>query len=191
MKNVKIPEYKYKNGLGSILLKNITVLFLNDEDVKKYKTGTSLRKIEFALSGDTIEDAEKALAVEFFKKKFRAIFDRKYEIKTEELISIQQWLGLNNVEFSTVLGVDKGAYSNILKRGKLSHTVGVLAIERLGNDLLMPGSAKRLIDKNAPLQVADAKTTKEINDVIYGKLKPLAPKRKNKTTTRRATPAAR
>ena len=182
MKKIKIPQYKYEGKLGSVTLKNL-IIYLDDEDVEKYKSGTDLEELDYGLSADTIRDAENHLAVEFFKLRYREILLDKYQLSTEELVAIQRRLNLNNVEFSRILGVDKGSYSNILKRGKLSHTVGVLAIERLGNDLLMPGSAKRLIDPKAPLQVADAKTTKEIKEVIYGKIKPLSLRRKKRKTT--------
>ena len=168
MKEIKIPKYTYKNGLGTVILKNISVLFLDESDAKKYKAGTKLESLQYALPGEVIEEAEKTLAVEFFKNKFRAIFDRKYELNTEELVAIQQWLGLNNIEFSKILGVDKGSYSNILKRKKLLHATGLHAVIMLGNDLLTPGAAKRLVDMTVPLKKADPMVVREIKLVLYG-----------------------
>ena len=126
-----------------MILKNISVLFLDESDAKKYKAGTKLESLQYALPGEVIEEAEKTLAVEFFKNKFRAIFDRKYELNTEELVAIQQWLGLNNIEFSKILGVDKGSYSNILKRKKLLHATGLHAVIMLGKRLADTWSSKK------------------------------------------------
>lgn len=167
MKKIKIPTFEYKNSLGSVTLKNMEIS-LETEAYEKYKDGFDLEVLDYGLSGRVIEKAESQIAVKFFKTRYREILNDKYQLKVEELVAIQDLMGLNNIEFATILGVDKGSYSNIIKRGKMSHPVGLLAIERLGMELSRPGSAKRLVDRKASLSKADGKISKEINEIRYG-----------------------
>ena len=77
-------------------------------------------------------------------------------------------MNLNNKEFSAILGVDKASFSNILKRDKMSRSVGLLIIERLGMELSRPGSARCLIDSKSELGKSNAKIAKQINEIRYG-----------------------
>ena len=167
MKKVKVPKLAYENALGSIVVKDIEVL-LDEDDYKAYKAGQKCEDLDYGLSGRTIERVERILAIGFFRNQYAVIFRGKYQLNVDEIVAIQELMGLNNQEFATILGVDKGSFSNILKRGKLSRSVGLLVIERLGMELSMPGSSKRLVDHNATIGKANLKVTKEINDVRYG-----------------------
>ena len=165
MKKIKVAQYEYKNEFGSITLKNLQV-FLDPEDVKKYNSGVDLEKLDYGLSAETIRNAEEKLAIEFFKEKYGPVVDRVYQLNINELEAIQRRLDLNNVEFAKVLGVNKGSYSNILKRGKLLHSTALFAMDKLGRELLEPGAAKRSIGESVPFKAVSERVKKEIKDTF-------------------------
>lgn len=167
MKTVKIPQLKYESTLGTILLKNAEVS-MDIEDYEKFKEGQDIEEIDYGLSGKVIEKAERLVALEFFRSHYQEIIEDRYQLKVDELVAIQELLKLNTQEFATLLGIDKGSLTNIRKRGKMSHPVRLLAIERLGMDLARAGSAKGLVDKKASIGKADNKMAKEINEVRFG-----------------------
>jgi hypothetical protein len=167
MKKVKIPELIYKNELGEIILKKVAVS-LDESDYEKFKNGSKIEDLDYGLYGETIEGAEKQIAKSFFKKMYRPIMNGDISLSSNEISAIQNFLGLNNVEFSLLLGIDKASLTNIYKREKLSRSVCLLIIERLGMELSRKGSAKKIVDHSAPLFNLDREIVHEINEVRFG-----------------------
>lgn len=166
---LKIPKLIYKNHLGEVLLKNVYVT-VDESDLKKYKKGTRIDDLDYGFSGKTIDLAEREIAKVFFKKKYRSVLNAQYLLSVSEISAIQDLLGLNNVEFSQLLGIDKASLSNIYKREKLSRSVCLLIMERLGMELSQKGSAKKIVDPSAPLSELDNDTILEINEIRFGEV---------------------
>lgn len=167
LKKVEISELEYTNELGFTILTGVEVS-LDEDEYKKYKEGCDIDRLDYGLSGRVIERAEKQIAITFFKTYYRKILEGKYQLKSNEIIAIQELMNLNNKDFSTILGIDKASFSNILKRDKMSRSVGLLIIERLGMELSRPGSAQCLVDSKSKLGKPNAQIAKQINEVRYG-----------------------
>ena len=166
MKKIKVPQLKYENVLGSLVLRSVEVL-LEDDQYEKFKSGVSIEELDYGLSGVDIKNAEKQIALEFFEERYNAAFKGRGTLKKQEILAIQHFLNLNNVEFAKLIGIDKGALSNIYKRDSLSRPVCLLIFERLGMELSRSGSAKRMADSSAELSKTDPKISKEINKVRF------------------------
>lgn len=165
MKKIKVRKLKYENALGTLILKNIEVM-LDDDEHLKFKKGASIEDLDYGLSGVDIKKAERQIALEFFEERYNSVF-KEGTLKKEEILAIQHFLNLNNVEFAKLIGIDKGALSNIYKRDSLSRPVCLLIFERLGMELSRSGSAKRMTDSSAELSEPDLKISKEINKVRF------------------------
>ncbi|MBF0363905.1 MAG: hypothetical protein HQK49_22995 [Oligoflexia bacterium] len=166
IKKIKVPKFNYKNELGKIILKHVEVT-LDEDDYKSFREGTPIYDLDYGISGDCIEYAEKEIAKNFYMDKYQLIIRDEYRLSVKEIAGIQDFLGLSNVEFSLLLGIDKAALTNIYKRKKFSRSVGLLIIERLGMELSRRGSAKGLANNSLPISSPDKDTTKEINKSRY------------------------
>lgn len=166
MKTIKIPSIQYKNDLGVVELKNLE-LTVEDDQYQNFKSGIPIEKIDYGLSGVDIKNAEARIALAFFKRKYISALKGKATLKKEEILAIQNFLNLNNMEFAGLIGVDKASLSNIYKRGSLSRPVCLLIFERLGMELVRPGSSKRMLNGSAKLSRPDSEVLKEVNKIRF------------------------
>ncbi|MBP6217249.1 MAG: hypothetical protein KA436_01535 [Oligoflexales bacterium] len=166
MKTIEIPSFQYKNDLGVVELKNIQ-LTVEEEDYLKFNENIPIENIDYGLSGLDIKNAEARIALAFFKRKYSLALKGEATLKKEEILAIQNFLNLNNVEFSGLIGVDKASLSNIYKRGALSRPVCLLILERLSMELVRPGSAKRMLNGSAKLSRPDSEVLKEVNKIRF------------------------
>lgn len=141
----KVDKMLYENSLGSLELVDIEV-DLSKEDTKLFEAGYPIEELDYGLSGNDIEHAEFLLAQNFYHKKYLDILTGIYEMNSNEIRAIQDYLGLNMLQFSKILGLDRGSLANIYKRNTCSHPVQILIIERLKSELYDKGSARNLYD---------------------------------------------
>jgi len=166
MIEARLPTYVYTNKLGEYSFQDFPVL-LDEDDFKKLEAGADIEDLDYGLSGDAIYNCEKEIAKRYFLENYRLGLRGKFAPNAEQIQAIQHFMGINRSEFSAVLGVDKGSFTNILKREKISRPVALLILERLGMELVQPGSIKALIHGEAPKTKPDIKMSKELNTARF------------------------
>ncbi|NRA47343.1 MAG: hypothetical protein HRU09_20525 [Oligoflexales bacterium] len=155
----KIKELNYENSLGKVTLTDI-MIDMDQDQIDLFEKGTNIEDLDYGLNGLDIEKAEREIAFQFYKDKYQDILSGVYEVNKDEIFAIQNYLGLNKLQFAKILGLDRGSLANIYKRNSCSHPVQILIIERMGMELVRKGSAKALYNNMCKLQNVEEKLSK-------------------------------
>jgi len=167
VKKVKIATYTYSNELGTQDLKNIFV-FLDDDDRQRLDSGEPLESLDYGLSGDIIQKAERQIAAAFFLENYRAVLKDKKSLSGEQIAAVQNFLDVNNAKMAQLLFIDKASLTNIYKRKTASRMISGIALERLAMELARPGSAKRMVDASAAMPEPESDLTAALDAIRYG-----------------------
>lgn len=168
----KVKTLEYRNDLGTVILRNI-VVDIEQDQIDLLKDGSLIEDLDYGLNGKDILDAERAVALNFFKTNYQNILAGVHELDKNQIKAIQNYLGLNGLQFAKVIGLDRGSLTNVYKRNSCSHPVQILIIERLGMELGRTGAAKALYNamckqSNEGLSEPNEKIGEEISTVRFG-----------------------
>ena len=152
----KVNKLNYDNSLGHTVLTDI-VVDMDQDQIKLYQDGSPIEDLDYGLNGFDIERAERDIAFQFYENKYQEILSGVYKLNKDQIFSIQNYLGLNKLQFAKILGLDRGSLANIYKRNSCSHPVQILIIERMGMELVRKGSAKALYNNMCKLPKPDEK----------------------------------
>lgn len=171
---LKIPRLTYENSLGTIVLRDV-ILDMEQDQIDLYQKGTPIEDLDYGLNGSDIEKAEREIAFQFYKQNYQNILSGVYELDKDEIVAIQNYLGLNQLQFAKIIGLDRGSLANIYKRNSSSHPVQILIVERMGMELARKGASKALYNNMSKLQNAEnqlskpnQETSEEVSNIRYG-----------------------
>jgi DNA-binding transcriptional regulator YiaG len=155
MQTIVIDKLPYKTPLGEGTFR--TEVMIDDADLNKYRAGQDINHLDYGLTGTDIERFSRAIALDFIEKNYRAVLFKEKSLTSKELKAIQEILGVKSNQFATILGLDKGSLSNILRENReMQHSTQILVMERLGLELSRPGSIKAMLeDSQGEIKVDD------------------------------------
>ncbi|HYX34567.1 MAG TPA: hypothetical protein VE954_15820 [Oligoflexus sp.] len=121
--------------------------FLDDDDLEAYLQGKDIGLLDHGLNGDDIGRMSRSIALSFIENNYRTVLFKEKSLSSAELKAIQEVLRVKANQFATILGLDKGSLSNILRDNReMQHSTQILVMERLGLELSRPGSIKAMLE---------------------------------------------
>lgn len=147
MKTIVIDKLPYRTPLGEGTFR--AEVTIDDADLNKYRADQDINQLDYGLTGTDIERFSRAIALGFIEKNYRAVLFKEKSLTSKELKAIQEILGVKSNQFATILGLDKGSLSNILRDNReMQHSTQILVMERLGLELSRPGSIKAMLENS-------------------------------------------
>lgn len=126
MKTVIADKLLYHTPLGGGEFR--AEVFLSEEDFESFQNGVDINSLDYGLSGSDIERLSRAIALSFIEKNYRPVLFKEKSLTSMELKAIKEVLGLKSNQFATVLGLDKGSFSNILSDNReMQHSLKSLS----------------------------------------------------------------
>lgn len=155
MKSVIVDKFLYRTPLGEGSFR--IEVFLDDNELDDYLNGKDISHLDYGLNGADICRMSRSIALSFIEKNYRAVLFKEKSLTSSELKAIQDVLGVRSNQFATILGLDKGSLSNILRENReMQHSTQILVMERLGLELSRPGSIKAMLeDSQSEIKVDD------------------------------------
>ncbi len=152
MKTVRVHRFTYKSVFGEKIFDSVTLLIPDDCDVPPLANDNSWEALDYSIPAAEIKRMERALALDFFARTYRAILKDERTLSVDELRGIQDVLGVNRSELGKLLGLHKGSVTNLFKGKAMKASLCILIMERLGMELGQAGSARLLLDGSGTLQ---------------------------------------
>jgi DNA-binding transcriptional regulator YiaG len=168
MKTAIADKLLYHTPLGGGEFR--TEVFLSEEDFESFQNGADINSLDYGLSGSDIERLSRSIALSFIEKNYRPVLFKEKSLTSSELKAIKEILGLKSNQFATVLGLDKGSFSNILSDNReMQHPTQILVMERLGLELSRPGSVKAILEEYPSELKVDLVAKEVIEKVRFAK----------------------
>lgn len=145
LREVQVEKFRYKSLLGEI--EAPAKIMLDDESFHRFKKeGHPVDELDYGLTDESIVDLERRAAFAFFQENFSEILAGDRLLAGEVIKGIVEIFGVTRSDTAKLLGISKGQLSHLINNDrKISHTVSLLLMERLGMELARPGSSKALL----------------------------------------------
>ncbi len=156
IKRILEKNYQYKHPLGTVVVTEVEV-------------GVS-KKGRRSLSVAEIDRLSRFAVLNFLKTNYvRSIKDTEFTLSAAAVRAIIAFLGVNQVEFSQLIGCQKAKVSKILRsEQQISKSQALLAMERLAMELARPGATRKLLgDENIEVREADAGIVEELDRLRF------------------------
>lgn len=145
MKTIRAKKINYQSYLGDAQFEHVPVLVEDGVKAKDFDP----EKDDYSLSGDIISLLEREIAKgwlgRFLKRDTDNNMTSRGVIKADEVYGIMLVLGLKQIEFAKLLGVDKSTITRVIKGTKnLGEPSTRLCTLVLQAELREPGAAKKL-----------------------------------------------
>jgi hypothetical protein len=163
MKNLIVKGFEYTNVFGKKVFDSVKILVPNDCRLQGVASFESIQNLDYSIPVDEIKHMERALALDFFARAYRPIWDNERTISVDELRGIQDVLEVNRSELGKLLGLHKGSVTNLFKGKGMKSSLCMLIMERLGLELARPGSARHMLDGGVPRSTE--KTVQKVIDL--------------------------
>ena len=140
MKTIVLKNYHYKSIFGSTLMVDINVC-LDDESYDSYLNDGNIENYDYGIPGDEIRKVELQAAKQFLVAKFIAVLRGEADLTSGDFKAIQTFVNVNQSDFALLIGIDRGSYTNLLRREACSRPTALAALEMLGREIRRPGFA--------------------------------------------------
>lgn len=157
MKTEIIKDYRYKHPLATITTE-VTV-----------KISPKGRRM---LSASEVKRLGRLVALEYFKKNYKSALSKDLSIDADILRALMAIMNLGQSELSHLIACSESKVSRALTDNDNYQALGdahiVLLMERLGMDLVRPGAAKSLANKEIlSNECVDLQLAEVVNSVRY------------------------
>ena len=164
MKTLIVNEFEYTSVFGAKRFDSVKLSVPNTCQLMNGVKFREAKDFDFSIPVDEIKRMERSLALDFFARAYRPIWDHERSISVDELRGIQDVLDVNRSELGQLLGLHKGSVTNLFKGKGMKSSLCMLILERLGLELSRPGSARHMLDGGVPKSTE--KDAQKVIDVI-------------------------
>ena len=151
MKKIKIKDYVYTDLLGSVT-SDVEVYLDSNVDPATFNP----KNTDFGLDEDEINRLTDSIVFNFLKDNFIAIQLKERKLTGDEVRGIIAYLKLNNTQFGTLVGYDKGTVSRIVRDLEpISVQASISTLMFLWEEYCSSGFCKRTLKLEKPQRRED------------------------------------
>lgn len=157
LKSITVPKYLLKDDFGEYECYRVEVLV----DAGSPVSADEFDQVdhEHYLADDVLARLSKEIAQRFLNENYKYILQGKRELTARELNGIRAYLGLNGSQFARLLNLTKSSVSRIIAgKQALQADTMLLAVEKLRNELEVPGTTCQILMQYEPREEFSAQS---------------------------------